>query len=339
MSPSSARFGTLAASRTWPPGSAWRSSTVTCVPGAGAADRRLQPARPGADHEHPLAVLRIRPDRAGPEGRTGFAAGARVLDAPQPAVQPHPADALLVARQAQADLLGRPGPRLGRELGVGDLAAHDADEVAVALGERPLGLQRVLEPADADDGQLDRLAHRRRDEQGVARRHVHRRLDHEQRRRGHPDRRVDVVDLPGRLDEPGDLDGLVDRRAALDQLVAAQPHAEREAVADHAAHGGDDLEQEPRPVGQRRRRSRRCAGSSPATGSRARSRSGCTAARCRRSPPRRSARRRWRSRRRSRRSRSRSPPWGPRGTAGRRPATAPTPAAGCTSTTPARRCG
>ena len=52
-----------------------------------------------------------------------------------------------------------PGAGLGREVGVGDLAAHDADEVAVALGQRPLGLQRILEPADADHRQLDRLAH------------------------------------------------------------------------------------------------------------------------------------------------------------------------------------
>ena len=51
-----------------------------------------------------------------------------------------------------------PGAGLGREVGVGDLAAHHADQVAVALGQRPLGLERVLEPADADDGQLDRLA-------------------------------------------------------------------------------------------------------------------------------------------------------------------------------------
>ena len=36
--------------------------------------------------------------------------------------------------------------------------AHHADEVAVALGQRPLGLQRILEAADADDRQVDRLA-------------------------------------------------------------------------------------------------------------------------------------------------------------------------------------
>ena len=54
-----------------------------------------------------------------------------------------------------------PARALADEVGVGDLAAHDADEVAVALGQRPLGLQRVLEPADADDRQVDGLAERR----------------------------------------------------------------------------------------------------------------------------------------------------------------------------------
>ena len=92
--------------------------------------------------------------------RSRLAAGARVLDAAEPAVEAHPPDALLVARQAQADLVGGAGPGLGRELGIGDLPAHDADEVAVALGERPLGLQRVLEATDADDRQVDRLADR-----------------------------------------------------------------------------------------------------------------------------------------------------------------------------------
>ena len=118
------------------------------------------------------------------------------------------------------------------------------------LGERPLGLQRVLEAADADHGQVDGLADRRRDEHRVARRDVHRRLDHEQRRGGHADRGVDVVDVAGGLDHPRHLDRLVDRRAAVDQLVAAQPHAEGEAGADDAAHGGDDLEQQPGPVGE-----------------------------------------------------------------------------------------
>ena len=163
-----------------------------------------------------------------------LAAGQRVLDAAEPAVEAHAADALLVARQAQADVVGGPGLGLRGEVGIGDLAANDADQIAMALGKGPLGLQRILETTDADDRQVDRLANRGRDEHRVARRDVHARLDHEQARGGNADRGVDVVDLPRRLDEPGDLDRVVDRRAALDQLVAADAHAEGQSVADHS---------------------------------------------------------------------------------------------------------
>ena len=181
-------------------------------------------------------------------GHFGLTAGSGVLDAAEPTVEAHAPDALLVAREAQPDLLGGARPGLGGEVGVGDLAAHDADEIAMALGECPLGLQRILEPSDAHDRQVDGFANRRRDEERVPGRHVHRRLDHEEARRGHPDRRVDVVDLPGPFDELGDADGIVDRRAALDQLVTADPDTEGEPVADHAAHGGDDLDEQPRSV-------------------------------------------------------------------------------------------
>ena len=169
--------------------------------------------------------------------------GRRVLDAAEPAVQAHAPDALLVARQAQPDLVGGTGTGLGHELGVGNLAAHDADEIAVALGQRPLGLQRVLEPADADHGQIDGLADGRGDEQRVAGWHMHRRFDHEQARGRHADRSVDVVDLTGRLDDAGDVDRLVDRRAVLDQLVTAQTHAEGEARPDLGPHRRDDLDE------------------------------------------------------------------------------------------------
>ena len=47
------------------------------------------------------------------------------------------------------------------------------------------------------------------------------------------------------------VDRIVDRRAALDELVAAQPHPEGAVGADGRAHGIDDLEQQAGPVGQR----------------------------------------------------------------------------------------
>ncbi len=187
-------------------------------------------------------------DVRGRRGEQRLAPGVGVLDAPQPAVEPHPSDALLVARQAQADLVGGTRPRLGGELGVGDLPAHDADEVAVAFGQRAFGLERVLEATDAHHRQVDRLADRGRDVHRVPRRDVHRCLDHEQARRRDPDRRVDVVDLARRLDHLGDADRVVDRRPVIDQFVTADPHAERQPVADDTPDGGHDLDHDPRPV-------------------------------------------------------------------------------------------
>ena len=124
---------------------------------AGGGDRRLQPARPGADHQH-----------AAPSGRVGATGPADGDGASRPVrgFSMQPSQRLRPIRPTHSWLHDRhrrissvaPGPGLGGEVGVGDLAAHDADEVAVALGERPLGLQRILEPADADDRQVDGLA-------------------------------------------------------------------------------------------------------------------------------------------------------------------------------------
>ena len=204
---------------------------------ASRSDRRLQPAGAGAHHHHALGFR----DDAHRAHALGLAARAGVLDAPEPPVQTHPADALLVAAEAQTDLVGGACSCLGCEVGVGDLAAHHAHQVAVALGQRSFGLQRVLEPTDTDDGEVDRLAECTRYEHRIARRDVHACLDHEQARRCHADRGVDVVDLARGLDDPGDLDRIVDRGAALDQFVATDAYAEREPVADHVTHGGDDL--------------------------------------------------------------------------------------------------
>src|SRR5205823_546241 len=82
--------------------------------------------RPAADHVHPPAGA-TSPRRG---QRHGLPPGPRVLDAAEPAVQPHPADAFLVAGQAGADPGRLAGPRLGREVRVGDLAADHADQVA-----------------------------------------------------------------------------------------------------------------------------------------------------------------------------------------------------------------
>ena len=223
------------------------------VTGTRRADGGLQSGWPSADDHHVadgwlrrrLGRQRHRPGRV-----LGFAAGAWVLDAAEPAVQAHAADALLIATQAQTDLVGGPGAGLGGEVGVGDLAAHDAHQVAVPLGQRPLGLQRILEPADAHHRQVDSLAERTGDEQRISGRDVHAGLDHEQARRRHPDRGVDVVDVSGGLDDAGDLDGVVDGGAALDELVAADAHAQCQPVADHPANRCHDFREQPGAIGE-----------------------------------------------------------------------------------------
>ena len=303
MSKNSARLGTLAATWACPPSRSWRSNRTTEWPRSAAVTAAWRPPGPP-----PTTTTRRR--RRGRGTIDDLASGAGVLDAAQPPVEAHPSHALLVARQAGADVGGVAGPGLGAEVGVGDLPAHHAHQVAHPVGQGPVGLQRVLEPPDPDHRQVDGGPDGARDEQGVAGRDLHAGLDHVQGGRGHPDRGVDVVDLPGGLDHPGHRDGVLDPGAALDQLVPAEAHAEGPVGADGGPDGVHDLEQEAGPVGQG---PAVAVGPScwwPGRGSRARSTSASTAARSRRIRRPCSGRPRWRSRRRSRRSRGARPPSG-----------------------------
>ena len=56
---------------------------------------------------------------------------------------------------------------------------------------------------------------------------------------------------PGRLDDLGDADGAVERRAMFDQVVAANLHPEREPTADHVSYRFVDLEQDSRSPADR----------------------------------------------------------------------------------------
>ena len=155
-----------------------------------------------------------------------------------------------------------------------------------------------------------------------------RRLDHEEAGGGHADRGVDVVDLARRPRPSGPPRRR--RRWWCPPSMSSSPHS-RTPRASSRRWPRAPRRRSPAAAGpgcRAGRRSRRCACWWPARGSRARSRSGSTAARSRRTRRPCSGRRRGRSRRRSRRSRRGRPPWAPRGTAGRRPATAPTPAGG-----------
>ena len=96
----------------------------------------LEARRPAADDQH------------GSRGRGGlnsvavprpFAAGRRVHEARDPVVARAAAPAQLIARDARADLVGPIGARLGDHMRVGDLPAHDADQVGLAGGQHRLG--------------------------------------------------------------------------------------------------------------------------------------------------------------------------------------------------------
>ncbi len=144
MSRNSARLGTVAATWTCPAEPVVSFEQGDPVTPFGCGHRCLQPAGATADHHH------RRAGAVAAEGRLRLAPGPRVLDAAQPAVEPHAAHALLVAGQAGADVGGVPRPGLGREVRVGDLAPHHPDQVAEPVAEGPVGLERVLEPAHAD---------------------------------------------------------------------------------------------------------------------------------------------------------------------------------------------
>jgi len=119
MSSSSARLGTLAAEPVLP-----LEQRHPVAPLRGG-DRRLQAGGTAAHHQH------VFPG-AGRRESDGLFPGARIFDAAEPPVQPHPAHAFLIARQAGADVGCMPGPSLGREVGVGDLAPDHTHQVALA---------------------------------------------------------------------------------------------------------------------------------------------------------------------------------------------------------------
>ena len=112
----------------------------------GRRDGGLEASRAAPGHHHLLG-----PPRLGWPW-LGFPPGLWVLDAAEPAVEPHAAHALLVAGEAGANVEGVAGARLRREVGVGDLASDHTDEVTVALAQGAVGLQGVLESSDSHDG-------------------------------------------------------------------------------------------------------------------------------------------------------------------------------------------
>ena len=109
-------------------------------------------------------------------------------------------------------------------------------------------MKRVFETPHPDNRKVDRRRYSRRYEQGITGRYVHGSLDHVQGGGGGPDGSVDVVDQPVLLQYPGRLHRLLDADAAVEQLVAAQPHSQHRFPPYGLAHGRDDAAQEPQPI-------------------------------------------------------------------------------------------
>ncbi len=232
MSKNSARLGTAAATTACPPRRSSRSKRTTRWPSSAAETAACRPPGPPPTTTTFLVVGVVVVVRV--------EAGGGAASRPVNGFSMQPSHRLSPMRPTHSWLHERhvrmsracPDPGLGREVGVGDLAADDPDEVTVTVAERPIGLHRVLEPTDPDDGQPDGGPDGARDVEGVARGDLHARLDHEESGRGHADRGVDVVDLAAVFDHASHLDGVRQRGAAVDELVAAQPNPEGTLGAD-----------------------------------------------------------------------------------------------------------
>ncbi len=99
--------------------------------------RRLEPGRPAAHDQDPARPRRRREAVAAP---FELAPGRWIDQAGDPVVALAPAPAQLVAGDAAAHVLGPVRHRLGGEMRIGDLAAHDADHVGLARGDHGVGV-------------------------------------------------------------------------------------------------------------------------------------------------------------------------------------------------------
>ena len=222
------RDGCRPASRNWPPSSVPASRSVTRWPRSAATRAASRPAGP------PPTTSTCRAVAAGVEPIAApleLAAGGWIHQARDPVVARAPSPAHLVARDARPDVLGAVGAGLGDQVRIGDLAAHDADQVGLTAGEHgfrglggadvALGLHQgvrddALELGGERDAQL-LLVQRDRDD----------RVEVEVRARaaGHVVHRLSLV-VPG-----DDLGQLGHRQGRGRSLVHAHGQADDEVVA------------------------------------------------------------------------------------------------------------
>ncbi|CAB4786606.1 unannotated protein [freshwater metagenome] len=60
-----------------------------------------------------------------------FTTSARILNASKPAVESHSPDTLLIATEAQTNIVGRSGTGFRGEVGIGDLPTHNTHQITV----------------------------------------------------------------------------------------------------------------------------------------------------------------------------------------------------------------
>ena len=108
----------------------------------GGDPRRLEPRGPAAHHQHALTLPGRREGIAAP---FELASRRGIDQAGDPIIPRAAAPAHLVAGDAGADIADAPLARLVGEMGVGDLAAHDAHHIGLARGDDVI---RILRRAD-----------------------------------------------------------------------------------------------------------------------------------------------------------------------------------------------
>ena len=151
--------------------------------------------------------------------------------------------AVLDDADAQPDLVRAPVPRLRHPFRVGELRAADPDEVRLSLHECPLRELRMPDPAGDDHGDVDLGLH--------CLRHVEREAFVEGRVLdvvpAHSRRDREVVHRGSVLKRDGDLPRVVERQAARDVVLRAEPRPDRKVVSAPRTDLLDDLDEQPQP--------------------------------------------------------------------------------------------
>ena len=238
------RDGCRPASRNWPPSSSSRSRSVTRCPRSAATRAASSPAGPPPTTSTDRGVAAGSRSVAVPRP---FPAGRRVHEARDPVVARAAAPAQLIARDARADLVGPIGARLGDHMRVGDLPAHDADQVGLAGGQHRLGrLRRPDVALGLHDGVRDDALERggKRDAELLL---VQRDRDDRIEVEVGPGAARDVVHGATLVVPRDDLGELVHRQRRLGALVHAHREPDDEVVAARAPDAVQDRRREPHP--------------------------------------------------------------------------------------------